>query len=89
MRSAWLSSLAKMRVLGTQVRRGPWLWHGRGGREDLGEEFFAEVADDGADLIGDDDGAVELGLLPGLLGFLDFPALGAGEAVAFLIVCPA
>lgn len=56
--------------------------------EDLGEEFFPEGPDDGADLIGDDDGAVELGLLIGFLGFLDLPALGAGEAVAFLIVMP-
>lgn len=56
--------------------------------EDLGEEFFPERFDDGAKLIGDDDGAVELGFLIGLLGFLDFPTPGAGEAVAFLIVMP-
>jgi hypothetical protein len=56
--------------------------------EDLGEEFFPEGPDDGAELIGDDNGAVELGFLIGFLGFLDFPALGAGEAVALLIVVP-
>ncbi len=56
--------------------------------EDLSEEFFPEGFDDGAELIGDDDGAVELGFLEGFLGFLDLPALGPGEAVTLLVVMP-
>ena len=49
MSSAWLSVLAKIRVLGTSRAAG----------EDL-RQLVAEGADDGADLVGVDDVAVEL-----------------------------
>ena len=58
---------------------------GAAGKE-IGEEFFPEGGDDLADLVGDDDGAVELGFLEGFLLVLDGPAFLAGEAIALLVV---
>jgi hypothetical protein len=54
--------------------------------EEVGEEFFPEGSYHGADLVGDDDGAVELGFGDGFFLVLDGPAFLAGEAVALLVV---
>ena len=76
MSSAWLSSLAKIRVLGTSRAAG----------EDLGEQLVAEGADDGADLVHRDDVAVELlGLVGEVLVEL-LPADLAGLPVALVDV---
>ena len=43
-------------------------------------------ADDGADLVGEEDGAVEVGLGDGFFLVLDDPAFPAGEAFTLLVV---
>ena len=54
--------------------------------KDFGEEPVAEGADDGADLVGSDDGAVELVGVVGEVVVELLPADFAGVAVAFVDV---
>ncbi len=77
MSSAWLSVLAKIRVLGTSRAAG----------EDF-RQLVAEGADDGADLIRINDVAVQLRGGIGFVFVLLFPALLAREFFAFLHLLP-
>ena len=71
MSSAWLSVLANISVFGTSLRPG-----------NISGQFVAEGANDGADLVGVDDGTVELLGTIGEVLVLDLPALSAGQALA-------
>ena len=60
------------------------LRHLRAAGEDLGQDLVAEGADDRPDLVGGDDGAVELGLVVGDLVFELLVGLLARQPVADL-----
>ena len=67
--SAWVSSLAKMRVLGTSVRPG----------KISVKSLSLKAADDGADLVRGDDVAVELVGVVGEVVVELFPAACRGS----------
>ena len=71
MSSAWLSVLAKIRVLGSSLRPGK-----------ISGQLSSEGADDGADLVGVHNRAVKLRRRILFVLGLCFPSAGAGFALA-------